>query len=170
MKAKRLYKGKDVEMMDAIIPCYLSFEKYLAEFTAHDPSLNNTFLNNWKAALDDLIYYLPIKGQERAVMEDSYLIEDSGKALKNCRVKYMEVKYYAGKAFPDNKEILKEFGESTYSKTQFSRLRMVQFMETLHGVAEKYKTELLAAAYTQSAIDEIATLAAALRADVHDAG
>ena len=40
---------------------------------------------------------------------------------------------------------------------------MVQFMETLYGVATKYKTELIAQHYTQTAIDEIATLANQLR-------
>jgi hypothetical protein len=42
---------------------------------------------------------------------------------------------------------------------------MVQFMETLFGVATKYKTELIANDYSQAAIDEIVTLTDALRQD-----
>lgn len=168
MKIKRAYKAKDSDMYDAGMSAMNFFEKHLADFTTHDPSLNTSYLNNWKAALNELMKHLPVKGQEGVVFEDSFLIEDADKTLKLCRTKYMEVKYYAGKAFPDNKELLKEFGAGNYSKVQFSRLRMVPFMKTLHGVATKYKTELIAQNYLQPSIDHILTLALQLETDTQE--
>lgn len=165
MKEKRLYTAKDSDMYGVVMGSMQFFKDHLAEFTAYDPSLDITFYNNWKAALDELIPLLPNKDKEEAVSEDSFLIADADKVLAKCREKYKDVKYYASKAFPANKAALKEFGEGTYSKVGFSRLRMVQFMDTLHGVATKYKTELIAQSYTQAAIDHIATLAQELRAD-----
>lgn len=168
MKIKRAYKAKDVDMYDSGMSQMYFFEHHLADFTAHDPTLNASYLDNWKLAFEELMKYLPVKGQERPVFEDHYLIEDADKTLKLCRTKYMEVKYYAGKAFPDNKELLKEFGAGTYSKVQFSRLRMVPFMKTLHGVAMKYKTELIAQSYLQPSIDHILTLALQLETDTQE--
>ena len=165
MEAKRLYKGKDADMYSAVASVMHFFEHHLPEFTAYDPSLDAGYLASFKAAFQNLILFLPTHDQERAVMQDEILIADLDKALAKCCTKYKDVKYYAGKAFPDNKEALKEFGEGTYSKVCTSRLRMVQFMETLYGVATKYKIELIAKNYTQAAITEIATLAAELRDD-----
>ena len=141
------------------------FRKHLSDFTAYDAVFNAAYLAGFTAALEALGNYGLGDEPEVAVLEDRLLTTGSHQTLAQCRAKYADVKYYAGKAFPDNKEALKEFGEGAYSKLRSSRLAMVQFMETLHGVAMKYKTELIAQNYTQLAIDEIATLAQALRTD-----
>lgn len=163
MKIKRVYKGSDADMISKIAGIYHDLEKYLSDFTAFDPSINASYLNAFKTAFDEAGNLSLDDNDEQETTEDAIYINESVKVLARCRQKYMEVKFYAGKAFEGKKGVLKEFGEGAYSKVCNSRLQMVQFMETLHGVAEKYKTELLAQQYTQPAIDAIATLAAELR-------
>ncbi len=161
MEAKRLFRDSDSDMLAQIMGSLQSFKKHLSDFTAYDPLFNLSYYNAWKDALDNLTPYY--KQDENNVFVENLLLNDADAVLARCRLKYRDVKYFAGKAFPDNKEALKEFGEVNYNKVRGSRLRMVQFMETLHGVATKYKVQLIAQNYTQTAIDEIATLATELR-------
>ena len=162
MKASRIFQGPDVTMMGAVRTLVSLFERNLAEFTAFDPSLNATYLANWKAVQQEAWYTTP---DNVAIYDEVAGREKALSALDKCIAKNREVKYYAGKAFPANKEALKEFGEGQFAKVRNSPLRMVQYMETLHGVATKYKTELIAQSYTQAAIDNIAALAQELRDD-----
>ncbi len=160
MKAKRIFPGPDITMMGAVKALISHFKNNLADFTAFDPSLDATYLNNWKAVQEEV---WSTSDDTYVVNRDKLAKEEVVSALEKCLIKNKEVKYYAGKAFPANKEALKEFGEGQFAKVRNSPLRMVQYMETLHGVATKYKTELIAKQYTQAAIDEIATLAQELR-------
>ena len=162
MKAKRIFNGQDLDMFKNIFDSCTHFEKYLTDFTAFDPGLDAAFLNNWKAIQEQVLKFYPDKLE---VIQGEILLDESITALQKCQTKYIEVKYFVVKAFPKNAEALKEFGEGKYSKVRNSPLRMVQFMETLYGVAMKYKTELIAKGYTQAAIDEIAALANELRED-----
>ena len=162
MSTKRNYKGPDIDMLSSMRDMCTHFEANLAAFSAFDPSLDATFLANWKTVQDNAWRDV---GDEREVIEGEILLEKAVTALEKCQLKYIDVKYYAGKAFPNNKEALKEFGQGVYSKVRKSPLKMVQFMETLHGVATKYKTQLIAQHYTQAAIDEIETLTNHLRTD-----
>lgn len=163
MISKRVFNGKDADMLSRVVPAMNSFKNKMADFTAFDPGLNNVFYNEWKAAFDKLIDYYDMDKFE--VHDQTRLLKEANTALAACREKYLEVKYFAGRAFPRNKEVLREFGEGSFSRLRHNHLQMVQFMETLHGVATKYKTELIAKNYTQAAIDQIATLTATLRAD-----
>ena len=160
MKAKRIFPGPDITMMGAIKELITHFKSNLADFTAFDSSLNATYLANWKAVGEEV---WSNSDDAYVVSGDKLAKEEVFSALEKCLIKNKEVKYYAGKAFPANKEALKEFGEGQIAKVRNSPLRMVQYMETLYGVATKYKTELIANQYTQVAIDEIATLAQELR-------
>lgn len=162
MKATRIFKGGDLDMFENIFDMCTHFEEHLAEFTAFDPGLDAAFLNNWKAVQEQVMKFYPDKIE---VNQGEQLLEEAISTLEKCQIKYKEVKYFVVKAFPKNLEALKEFGEGKYSKVRTSPLRMVQFMETLYGVAMKYKVELIAKNYTQPAIDEIATLANELRED-----
>lgn len=162
MEAKRIYKGKDSKMTETFLGLIALFEQDLADFTACDPSLDAAFLAAWKVAWNNALSAMPDTVE---VAEGEELLEKSVTALEKCRSKYKEVKYFAGRAFPANKEAMREFGEGTYPKVNNSRLRMVQFMEGLHGVATKYKTALIAQGYSQAAIDEIATFTDELRED-----
>jgi hypothetical protein len=163
MELLRIYRGPDTEMISQVHGIYSFFDKHLADFTVYDPRFNNTYLANFLQAYKNAGMLALGENDESETVADGFLIDDSNNALMLCRQKYADVKYYAAKAFPGNKAILREFGQGAYSKVCTSRLRMVQFMETLHGVATKYKTQLIAADYTQAGIDKIATLTTQLR-------
>ncbi len=162
MEAKRKFKGSDMKMLAAIRKMHTHFTAEIAAFTAFDPSLDAAFLAAWDTAQENAWVY---HSDEQEVIEGEILMEEAVTALDQCREKYRDVKYYAGKAFPNSKEAMKEFGEGQYSKLRNSPLKMVQFMETLHGVATKYKNELITAGFSQAAIDEIAALTTQLRND-----
>ncbi len=162
MKVSRIYQGPDIKMLDSVRTLVTHFESKLAQFTAFDPSLDAAYLANWQTIQDQAWATVP---DELAIIDGELLMEEVVSALEKCLLKNKEVKYYAGKAFPANTEARKEFGEGQFAKVRNSPLRMVQYMQTLYGVATKYKTELLAQNYTQAAIDEIATLAQELRDD-----
>ena len=161
MKAKRLYKMKDGESLKRGMNNLFFFKQHQAYFTAFNPVFDAAFLANWESALDNLTKYYDMDRIE--LIAEKSLLTDVGEVMQRCYNKYTDVKYFAGKAFPANAEVMREFGEGEYSKLRNSHLRMEQFMERLWGVATKYKTELIAANYTQAAIDEIATLAGELR-------
>jgi len=162
MNKKRLFNLPDLKVIEELDTMLAFFEQELAAFTAFDPTMDATFLANWKAAQDATMY---VRRDDSQVIKGELLLADAVSALEKCRAKYRDVKYYAGKAFPANADILKEFGQGQFTKWRNSPLRMVQFMETLHGVATKYKTDLIASGYTQTAIDQIVTLTQELRND-----
>jgi hypothetical protein len=160
---KKTFKGSAGDMINKIAKVLHVFEKHLADFTAYDPQLNAAYATAWNAAWLNAAHLLPLKEEEATVSADKRLTQESERVLALCRDKYIQVKYFAGRAFPNNKAVLKEFGAGAYSKVCTSRLRMVGFMEALHGVAEKYKVQLIAAGLTQPQIDEINSLATELR-------
>ncbi|MES2619396.1 MAG: hypothetical protein V4615_00980 [Bacteroidota bacterium] len=162
MELRRIFKGEDTQMTQVMLKMMALFEEHLPDFTTYDTGLDAAFLTAWKNAWQTAMSTMPDKVE---VAEGEELLDESLTALEKCRAKYKDVKYFATKAFPANKKALKEFGEGQFSKVSKSPLRMVQFMETLFGVATKYKTELIAKNYSQSAIDEIVTLTDALRED-----
>ncbi len=165
MEIKRIFTESDSDMISKINLMREVFNDNLSKFTAYDSQFNASFYLNWEAACKDALMIGLGDSDEQLTDHDAILIDESNQSLAKCCAKYRDVQYYAGKAFPDNKEALKEFGQGQYSKVCTSRLRMVQFMETLHGVADKYKVELIAQNFAQPAIDEIATLANELRED-----
>ena len=165
MEIKRIYKGTDSKMSSKIHSSMNFFKIHLADFTAYDPHLDINYLNHWQAAGKLAGSLFVVNNDEHETFLDELKIKESNKALEKCRAKYKDVKYFAGKAFPDNKEAMKEFGEGAYSKVCNSRFKMVPFMETLFGVASKYKVLLIAQNFSQAAIDEIATLATELSND-----
>lgn len=163
--SKRIFTESDGDMLSKINQMRSFFEDNIGKFTAYDPQFNAAYLANWTAAYHEAGQLSISDSDEWETTVDGIRIKKASESLAKCCAKYRDVQYYAGKAFPDNKEALKEFGQGQYSKVCTSRLRMVQFMETLHGVAEKYKAELIAQNFAQPAIDEIATLANKLRED-----
>lgn len=160
MEIKRIFNGPDSDMLKTIGTMLLNFEEYLSDFNARSPYFDAAYLLNWKAVHKKAIDYLP---DEFEILQTDVLKENVTTVLQNCQTKNKDVRYFAGRAFPKNKEIMKEFGQQEYNRVRSSPLRMVQYMETLYGVAMKYKAELIAQNFTQAEIDEIDTLATALR-------
>jgi len=152
---KRTFNGSDVYLISTSSVLQGLFEKDLAVFTAFDPSLNATFAANWMAAINDCASRYTDFNIRANI---SGYVEESRMAMDQCREKFQDVKYFMKKAFPKQPAIHEEFGTKRYGMAQRTQGRMILFMDELHAVCEKYKTQLAAVGFLQPQIDEIVTL------------
>jgi hypothetical protein len=83
---------------------------------------------------------------------------DVEETLAECRKAYKHYKYFVVKAFEDNVPKQNEFGLDDYETARRSQPQMIVFMGKIHRAALEYKTELMAAGYTQEQIDQLASL------------
>ena len=158
-KVTRKYKMKDTDLWMNSRSVKSEVERKLIEVQAFDPSIDADFLNEWQNAIDALDEFPDI-----FEVSDSMIIQETLEpAMERCRAKYREVKHFAQKAFPKNKEVLDEFLISEYARASRVPLRLLSFMERLFAVATKYETELLAQDYSAAKIAAIETLRAELQ-------
>ncbi|MEP7167758.1 MAG: hypothetical protein ABI855_00145 [Bacteroidota bacterium] len=92
------------------------------------------------------------------------------KNMQRCRDKYMDAKHFIKKAFPNDAAMEEAFGFKSYGKVRKNSIKLEMFMNTFHGMALRYSSELIAVNYTQPMIDEIETFAKALRDSSCDHG
>lgn len=158
----RNYTSSDAYMVETSRTLHALLTVDLAEFTAFDADFTPGYLTNWLAAIDaagDVVR----DAQVQDVIE-AETAEVTAK-MTECRKKYNEVKYFAGKAFPTNKPVRDEFGTEDYKKARNSQAKLIELMGILHKAAEKYKVQLIAQQYTQPKIDAILTLRNELQAE-----
>ena len=151
----RVYSIGDAHMLETAYTLHSLFNDNIADFTAFDATLDAAFATSWLATID----------AAGTVVRDSQIKDiQAGKTvtvleqMDLCRIKYNEVKYFAGKAFPRNKVKLAEFGAEDYDKVRRSQALMVSFMDEMHKACVTYTTELQAAGMTVGQIDEVNTL------------
>lgn len=132
----------------------------LPDFTAFDPNLDAGFASDWQDAIDAAVATTSGETVDDQVIQLTQVVEG---AMKNCRKKYIEVKYFFNLAFPGNVGIMKEMGLDDYEGARNRQMRLIFFSENLHEAAEKNKIALIAAGYSQLRIDEIVTFVNALR-------
>lgn len=126
-----------------------------ADFVAFDPELDAAFNTAWLDAIQAAIAAVSGETVGDQIIQLTQLVEEK---MRNCKKKYVEVKYFFEKAFPGNVGVMKEMGADDYEVARKSQIRLIFFMESMHVTAEKYKTQLIAKGYTQARIDEIGTL------------
>lgn len=152
---KREFKSSDAEMLSTARTIYMLFSTDMAPFTTFDDTLDGafaaTFLSFIEAA-DTLV-------RDTAIIDQlAILTENVALSMENAREKYMDVKYFAQKAFQKSVATQKEFGFDDYLKARRNPVLMAQLLLELHEVCEKYKTALFAKGFSQLAIDEILTI------------
>ena len=132
------------------------FTERLADFMAFDSSLNATWAANWQAANRAV----ELQPSDETILDQmrqrTHTLSDKE---KECMKAAIDLKYYVGKAFPDDKIAAGEFGYKTLYKASGSTPHLVLWMKVAHNRADKYKTELMAEGMTQAAIDQLLTLA-----------
>lgn len=156
----RHYSTSDEYMAERSDTLQSLFVENLADFTAFDPGLDADFADEWQDAIDTAVAAQSGETVDDQVQQLTQIVDD---AMKACRKKYIEVKYFFGQAFPNDLGVMKEMGADNYERARKRQMRLVFFTEALHAAAEKFKLQLIAKDYTQVKIDEIATLAAALK-------
>jgi peptidoglycan hydrolase-like protein with peptidoglycan-binding domain len=77
---------------------------------------------------------------------------------------YQDVKYFIEKkAFKNNIEVQNEFGKNDYRAVRKSQKKMILFLDEMWKACDKYKTQLIAAQFSQTNIDEILVVRDVLR-------
>lgn len=131
-----------------------------ATFVAFDADFADPFAADWQTAID------AAEAQDTDETRDDQLQTETAQVnaeLLLAQKKYIEAKYFITKAFEATPTVMNEFGVDTYSDIRSSQMEMIPFMQNLWDKCEnKYKTQMLAAGYTQTKIDEIQTIKNAL--------
>lgn len=157
MKAEmtRVYGIKDAHMLETARTLHSLFNDHIADFTAFDTTLDAAFATSWLATIDAAAIVVrdsQIKDIQAAKTET--VLEK----MELCRIKYNQIKYFAGRAFSKNKIKLAEFGAEDYEKVRKSQALMISFMDEMHKACLTYSTELEAAGLAVGEIAEIETL------------
>lgn len=155
MEIKRAFDGTDAYLIETAITIRSLMQNDLADFSPFSTKFDATYLAAFQTAIDDCLAF---GTDETAQDQQSQLTNDVLAALKNCFKKYGQMKFFAEQAFPKNIDRQNEFGTNDYQKARRNQAQMIVFMDTLHAISQKYKTDLIAAGATQAQIDEILTL------------
>jgi hypothetical protein len=157
----RSYSGSDTFMLEKSEELQIQFLLDVADFTAYDEELDVDFGNDWLAAIDAAVNF---------ESDDLVLSQQEGKTatvlsgMQACSESYMDIIYFAEKAFKNDRAKLREFGQGAkYRKATKSQPRMVEFMKELFDVATKYSAQLTAKGCPPLTIAAIETVGNAYR-------
>ena len=158
---KRHYSNiEDSVMLEECQTMHDLFEEDQAEFEDFDSDFINPFEDNWQDAIDAAESYPTDEVIQDQITQATALVEAK---MKLCRDKFQGAKYFISKAFPKNTGLHNEFGFNDYDRVRNNQSKMILFMDRLHKTAVEYNTELIAAGYIQTDIDEINTLQGQLK-------
>lgn len=152
MKNTRLFSGTTAGLIESSRTFHALFVSNLTDFTAFDPQLDAAFATRWKDLTDQASGSVSDGIIRSRQTQFTASVEDE---MQKARLKYKELKYFAAKAFPDDPEILNELGATGYDRARRSQALMITFMDELFVAANKYKTQLLQAGYTEPLIQGI---------------
>lgn len=165
-KVVRLYTVRDDVMLDGA-------DRFNGQYTA-DKTDFETF-NTVMFPITFSATFLAQIDAARACLKDDVVIDEQveetvevGAKLKECGDYFQAMKPVIESVFPNKHAIWNQFGFNDYEKSRKSQGKMIQFMEMLYNVSDKYKTELIAGGFTQIKIDKIQTLGNELRQEQLD--
>jgi hypothetical protein len=146
---RRNYKGADSFMVQEARLIHLLVDTDLPLFTAFDNTIN---------AVTQAAYLASIIAAE-TVVDDNAIVgrlkqatEAMLAAMETAKAKYIEVKYYVMRAFPDSQGTQHEFGVNDYAASRRNPIKMADFLDELSKAAVKYQTQLIAAGHSATAI------------------
>ncbi len=155
MDIRRNFSGSDAYLIESGITTKALFDADIASFTGFSTKFDAAYSTAFQAAIDAAF---AAGTNETAQDEQAELTHNVVTAMRDCFKKYAEIKFFAEQAFPGNIERQNQFGTNDYQKARKSQAMMIVFMDTMHTLAQRYKTELIAKGCTQAKIDEILTL------------
>lgn len=151
----RTYSGSDADMIQASRVMHGLFVEDKAAFINFDGEFADPFAANWlqkiSIANDVVQDSLYVSG----LTELTKIVETK---MEECKEFFQAMKYFIEKAFTDKMEIQVQFGTNDYEKARLSQTKMIQFLGLLNKTATQFKTELIAAGFSQDKIDRIAIL------------
>lgn len=157
---EREYDIEDLLMLERAQVFHDNFVDDKAAFTADFPHLADPFAGDFQAAIDaaDAIPLSSTVEAQIAVVTEQ-LNDQMPLGRKALQKLYTYVELVWNSKARDN-----EFGRNKYEKARSSQVKMKELLELANAAAEvpANKTELLAAGYTQAAIDELLTIMTAI--------
>lgn len=152
MIRNRIFNGSDANLIENARTLHALFTANMADFTALDPQLNATFAQEWKEAIDEAS---STTDNRVLLSQQAQHTHQVNTLMEEARKKYMEVMYFAEKAFGDDSKILHEFGMGDYKAARKSQPLMIAFMDQLTVTVSKYHTELEQVGCTQALLQSI---------------
>ena len=157
---QRLYKMMDMLMIQFAKNYRALFLEYQTDFTDEDADFGGTFPDDWDTAIQASESAGTAETRDDVLQQETADVEAQ---MTAGRKKYNQAKYYIKKAFRNKPKVQNEFGLDDYNQVRASQPGMILFLKKLYNLSEnKYKTELLAAGYTEAKITEIDTIKKAL--------
>ena len=151
----RIFHMTDASLIQWMRKMAAILQLYLTDFGTYDPMFDMAYAIALETEVDDA-EALPddpvVLGQQKAFTEQVTA------NMILARDKFLHIKRFVKKAFPDSPAKWDEFGFSRYSEARNVQDKMILLLRDIHVTAEKYKTELIAVNFTQLMIDEILTI------------
>jgi len=165
-KEVRLYTVRDDVMLDGA-------DRFNAQYTG-----DKSNFEGFNIVMFPLTFGATFESQidaARTTLKDMVVLDEQveettelGAKMKECCDYFQAMKPVIESVFPNKPAIWNQFGFNDYEKARKSQGKMIQFMEMLFEVSEKYNAELIAGGFTQVKIDKIETLAGELRQEQID--
>ncbi|MFI5219495.1 MAG: carboxypeptidase-like regulatory domain-containing protein [Bacteroidia bacterium] len=156
----RDYSITDPDMIQDARTKHASFTEDKTDFVAFDPDFADPYADDFE---DEIDAAEAMPDDETILDQQAQLTAAVEEEMQKSRDKYQDSKPFITKAFPNDAAIQNEFGFNDYRQAQKGQSTFIKFMLKFHSVADKYKTQLIAANYTQPKIDEILTRYTALK-------
>lgn len=153
---EREYSLEDLQMLQRAQVFHNNFIVDKAAFVADFPHLDDPFAADFQTAIDDADA-IPSAAEYDA--EIAAVTFDLNEQLPLGRKAAQKLYTYVELVWPKGQKN-NIFARNKYEKARQSQLGMKELLEQAHRNADKteYKTPLLAAGYTQTAIDELKTI------------
>ena len=153
----REYTKDDLEMMEQAQVFHDNFVLDQADFTAAFPKFLTPYETNFQTEINTADAIPP---DSEVVQAIALVTEQIETQMELGRKAMQKLFVYVKVAFSDSQARLKSFGKSEYDKSRNSQLKLKELLEKANRQADvaANKTALLAAGYTQAAIDELKTI------------
>ncbi len=163
MEIVRDYKFSDPQLVLLAREYVNLLSEHLAVFTAINVRFDEAYKTDLISKIDDA----------EAIPSDQVIIDKQAAftAVANetqdaCVKHFSRMRYYIEEAFPDRKEIWRQFGYNDISDARRSDKEMLRFMDGLQKTATTYATELTNANMPVDVLDNIEPLKSKLQTDV----
>lgn len=157
---REFHKADDI-MLEQAQTMRNSFNTDSAAFISMSPMFGLTFSADWQADIDSA-HALPTADEEipelKAMTEDIYI------QMKLCRVHYQLMAAYIKILFSNSKAMQGVFGLNKYVRVRRTQSKLYNLMQSAYRKCNdaEFNADLIALGFTQTNIDKLGTLAAAL--------
>lgn len=159
-KIYRAYRGRDAFMASTARTTHHFFLSEIGKFTAYDTTLDAAFAGQFMLAIEAA----DTAGADYVIRsQQAQKTEVVEKVMDKARGAYIDVRYFAEKAFENSLATQGEFGFGDYLSVRKNKAKMIVFMDKLYEKCTKYAAELIAKGMTSADIANINTIKSELQ-------